>query len=125
MNNYYKSAYECIMYITQKKFTKAYDEICFLKLMYPWLELPYYLFGIYYMKQKLYDNALEYFQIALEKYSKHIPSLINIGYIYHIQNKYDKALEYYNIGLDIDPKNEKLLYNKKLINYLISIKNEL
>lgn len=115
MEKYYKSAYECILYIQQKKFNKAYHEIHFLKIMYPWLELPYYLFGVYYTELEIYDKALEYFLIALEKNNKHIPTLINIGYIYHIQKNYDKALEYYNIGLEIEPNNEKLLFNKKLI----------
>jgi class 3 adenylate cyclase/Tfp pilus assembly protein PilF len=90
------------------------------------LESSYSVIGYVYGQMKDYDNALQYFEKALE-ISNQLPekdrkgvSQQNLGALYEEMGEFEKALEYYEEGLKIKEKNN---YNSGISNTISSIGN--
>ncbi len=69
------------------------------------------LLGIIHQKLKKYKEAIQYYDLALEKNSKDIDALNNLGIIYKELEKYDQSLEYLEAALNLQPKRSDILYN--------------
>jgi len=67
--------------------------------------------GIVYYKKTDYDNALQYYQKALQYCENDILGstikLMNIGQVYYYRGEYDIALEYYQRVLEISEQNSQ------------------
>ena len=51
----------------------------------------------------LYDQAITYYQMAVDENPKDPQNYVNLGICYRLSGDYDKAMELYQEGLEIDP----------------------
>jgi tetratricopeptide (TPR) repeat protein len=72
-----------------------------------------------------YDEAIEYYDKAMEIDPKYVLVLNNIGSVLDKLGKYNEAIEYYDKAMEIDPKYVLVLNNKRLaLEKLQSTKSE-
>nr|2AVP_A Chain A, synthetic consensus TPR protein [Methanothrix harundinacea 6Ac] len=64
----------------------------------------WYNLGNAYYKQGDYDEAIEYYQKALELDPRSAEAWYNLGNAYYKQGDYDEAIEYYQKALELDPR---------------------
>ena len=67
--------------------------------------------SVLYNEQK-YDEAIEYYDKALERDPADVIALNNKAIILYYLQRYDEALQYYDNALAINPSDEDTLYNK-------------
>ncbi|MCB1144655.1 MAG: CHAT domain-containing protein [Leptospiraceae bacterium] len=88
----------------QNEINPQKDDLIFTKI--------YQRIGTNYSLQGKYDEALEYYNLALkiqekigvENHPDKATSYNNIGLVHHSKGEYDKALEYHNLALKIQEK---------------------
>ena len=59
--------------------------------------------GVAYMNLKQYKQAINCYELALDKCGDHYESRHNMGVAYAALNEHEKALEQYKLALDLDP----------------------
>jgi tetratricopeptide (TPR) repeat protein len=59
--------------------------------------------GLQQFNQGMYEEAIRYFQLAIERNQSHLRAYLGLGDVYSMQNKYLMAETYYNKVLQYDP----------------------
>jgi len=71
------------------------------------VENAYFNLAEAFKNEKNINEAITYYQKALERNPQHLTTLFSIGHLYLNQNDYDIAIEYFKRRLAIQPKCEK------------------
>jgi len=90
--------------LNEKKGNDEFAEIEFKETLNknPDFYTGYYELGNLFFKRKIYDEALEYYQKAIDIDSKFILPYLKTGDLYLENARYDEALEYYRKALETD-----------------------
>jgi tetratricopeptide (TPR) repeat protein len=65
----------------------------------------YFNQGLTSYREKKLDDAMNYFQKAIDLDPKYAPAYSGLGDVFRAQRKYDEAMRYYKKAIELDPKN--------------------
>ncbi|MEZ7893498.1 MAG: O-antigen ligase family protein [Candidatus Wallbacteria bacterium] len=93
--------------------------ILFLTRAYPRFDEAHYMLGMRYLKEstvkpEMLENALKSFEKTISINAKHVPAIIKSAEICYETRNFYKCNEFLNTALEINPKDERALYLKKL-----------